>query len=95
MHCRQCIQLAAVQPTPTRWPTFNPLAAAPTAVTRPTTSCPRMAGYWEMPQSLFKHREIRMAEAAVFDRDFDVFIAKRTEVDVLEDQLLLRRRCNP
>ena len=33
MHCRQCMQLAAVQPTPTRWPTFIPLAAVPTAVT--------------------------------------------------------------
>src|SRR6267142_7219106 len=54
MHWRQCMQLAENQPTPTRCPTWSPLAFGPTAVTRPTTSCPRVAGYCEMPQSLLK-----------------------------------------
>src|SRR5262249_31527031 len=54
MHCRQCMQLPELQPTPTRCPTVSPLAFGPTAVTRPTTSWPRIAGYCEKPQSLFK-----------------------------------------
>ena len=31
----------------------------------------------------------------MFDRDLDLFAAERTEVDVLENQLLLRRLGNP
>src|SRR5262249_21049000 len=54
MHWRQCMQLPELQPTPTRCPTLSPLAFGPTAVTRPMTSWPRIAGYCEMPQSLFK-----------------------------------------
>src|SRR6516225_8752534 len=52
MHCRQCMQLPAVQPIPTRCPTFSPLAAGPTSTTRPTASCPNTAGNCEYPQSL-------------------------------------------
>src|SRR4029453_8788838 len=48
------MQLPELQPTPTRCPTWSPLALGPTAVTRPTTSWPRIAGYCEMSQSLFK-----------------------------------------
>src|SRR5579864_6355623 len=42
-----------------------------------------------------QHRHIRVAQAAMFDRDLHVFGPERTEIDVLENQLLLRRRCNP
>src|SRR5215468_6202457 len=48
------MSLAENQPTPTRCPTWCPLAFGPTAVTWPTTSWPRIAGYCEMPQSLLK-----------------------------------------
>ena len=52
MHWRQCMQLPEDQPMPTRWPRTRPLAPEPMAVTRPTTSWPRIMGYWDMPQSL-------------------------------------------
>src|SRR6056297_2187702 len=52
-HSPQCMQLSAVQPTPTRWPTFSPLAWSPTATTRPMTSWPSTAGYSLLPHSLF------------------------------------------
>src|SRR5437870_6702235 len=48
------MQLPENQPTPTRCPTLSPLAFGPTAVIRPTTSWPRIAGYCELPQSLLK-----------------------------------------
>src|SRR6516225_8850869 len=53
MHWRQCMQLPDDQPIPTRCPTFRPLAADPSATTRPTASCPSTAGNCENPQSLF------------------------------------------
>src|SRR5262249_38215557 len=53
-HWRHCILLPEFQPTPTRCPILSRLAFGPTAVTRPTISWPRTAGYCEMPQSLFK-----------------------------------------
>src|SRR5262249_7476692 len=46
------MQLPAFQPMPTRCPTLSPLAAGPTATTRPTASWPRTAGNCESPQSL-------------------------------------------
>src|SRR5262249_3025621 len=42
-----------------------------------------------------EYRDIRMAKTAMFDRDLHFFDPEGTEVDVLEDHLLLRRRCNP
>src|SRR5258706_3286429 len=54
MHWRQDMSHPENQPTPTRWPTFRALAFGPTAVMRPTTSCPSTAGNREMPHSLLK-----------------------------------------
>src|SRR6185503_9230335 len=47
------MQLPEFHPTPTRCPALSPLAFGPTAVIRPMTSWPRIAGYCEMPHSLF------------------------------------------
>ena len=46
-----------LQSTPTRCPTCRPLAFEPTAVTRPTSSWPRIAGYCEKPQSCSRRRD--------------------------------------
>jgi hypothetical protein len=48
------MQLPENQPTPTCWPMATPLALEPTAVTRPTTSWPSVAGNCEMPNSSLK-----------------------------------------
>ena len=60
----QCWQLPTMQPTPTTSPTLKSFTAVPTALTRPTISCPGTQGYkvpdhsertvcrseWQMPQ---------------------------------------------
>jgi len=88
------MQLTAVQPTPTCWHLHslgrcanrrhaaNDLMAEDSRVLRDAPF-------------VVQHRNIRVTQAAVFDRDLHVFGPERTEVDVLQDQLLLRRCCNP
>ena len=46
------MQLAAVQPTPTRWPTFTPLAAAPIADPKAARARQRTVLQGELPSPI-------------------------------------------
>src|SRR5262247_235164 len=89
------MQRPAYQPTPTRCPTLSLLACGPTAVTRPVTSWLRIAGYCEMPQSLFKTERSEWTHTAVCDSDFHVLGPERSELNAFEHHRLFRRLRDP
>ena len=71
-HCRQCMQLPAVQPTPTLLPTLRPLVAGPTSTTRPTSRAPARPDTRKSPV-IVQNGKIGVAQAAVLDRHFHFF----------------------
>src|SRR5207249_12091205 len=89
------MQLPEFHPTPARCPTLSPLAFGPTAVTRPMTSWPRIAGYCEMPPVIVQDGEIRVTQTAVFDSDFNILGPEGSEINGFEHHRLFRRLRNP
>ena len=95
MHCAQCMQLLAVQPSPTRWPTFKPLAAGPSGANPSHDFVAKNGRIRRHAPIVVEHGDVGMAQAAMFDGDLHVLGPEGSEFDRLRDQFLLRPGSDP
>jgi len=87
---------ASSPPIPTRLATFSPLAADPTALTRPTASCPSTAGFGEKFHSL--SASIRRSDISHSSNSTSTSTSSAPMVrdqSAAEPSLLPGCRCNP